>query len=161
MKFRLPETVSSAQDLMALELELREYAKWFAHNAIKQRVHAKHGTPPPALSPSGLDLIRQYSDRRLLTQQHLDELIKTLEGFRRTAPTLSITLAAPPTAEIKKTLVAWCRDNLTANVLITFQFNATLLGGMVVRCGSHVYDWSFRRQLLAERARFPEVLRHV
>lgn len=161
MKFKLPETVSSAQDLLALELELRDYAKWFAHNAIKERVHAKHGTPPPALSPAGLDLVRQYSEKRLLTQQHLNELVKTLEDFRRTAPTLTITLAAPPTGDIKKTLVAWCRDNLTPNVLITFQFNATILGGMVVHSGSRIFDWSFRRRLLTERSRFPEILRRV
>ena len=53
-----------------------------------------------------------------------------------------------------------CRP-VAPDVLVNFQFNATILGGMVVRYGSHVYDWSFRRQILAKRDTFPEVLRRV
>jgi hypothetical protein len=32
---------------------------------------------------------------------------------------------------------------------------------MVVVHGSRIYDWSFRRQILATREKFPEVLRNV
>jgi len=62
---------------------------------------------------------------------------------------------------IQKNLVNWCRENIAPNILITFQFNATLLGGMVIRHGSNIFDWSFRRQILAARNNFPEVLRRV
>lgn len=161
MKLRLPDSISSSQDLVAVLLELHDYAKWFSHNAVKERVHAKHASLPPTLSPAALDLVRQASTKALLNQKQLDDLVQSLEQYKNTATKVTITLAAPPTADIKKTLVAWCRAHIAPDVLISFQFNATLLGGMVIRSGSHIFDWSFRRQILQAKDTFPEVLRRV
>lgn len=161
MNLRLPDSISSLQDLTSLQLEMREYARWFAHDAMKKRVNVKHASESPTLSPAANDMLRSWSNKKSLTQQSLDELIKTLDTYKRSASTLTITLAAPPTSDIKKTLVAWCRENIAPDILVSFQFNSTLLGGMVVRYGSRVFDWSFRRQILAARNNFPEVLRRV
>lgn len=161
MKLRLPDTIASLQDLTALQLELHDYSKWFAHEAIKQRVGTERAATAPLLTPAASELIRTWTGSKDLTQQSLDTLTKTLNEYRSSAPTITLTLAAPPTSTIKADLVAWCRQNIAPNVLISFQFNATLLGGMVVRYGSRVFDWSFRRQILSQRAAFPEVLRRV
>jgi hypothetical protein len=161
MKLRLENSVSSPQDLNALIGEVRGYARWFAHNAIKERMKVKRTGPQPVLSPATTTLLGEWGRRVPLSQKGLDELLTTLEEFAATAPQLTITLAAPPTSGLKKTLVAWCRENIAPNVLINFQFNATLLGGMVVRYGSRIFDWSFRRQILETRQNFPEVLRRV
>lgn len=161
MTLQLPNSVSSQQDLSTLVLEIREYAKWFAHNAIKERVHAKNATPPPALTPGALELIRTASAKKLLSSQDLEQLIAALEDAKKTAPVITITLAAPATSDIKQQLVASCRANIADNALVTFKFNSGLCGGMVIHHGSHVFDWSFRRQILANRAKFTEVLRSV
>jgi F0F1-type ATP synthase delta subunit len=161
MKLKLPDSVASLQDLAALQLELHEYTKWLAHEAVKQRVKASSSTATPALTPSATELLRNWHGAKAITPQSLDSLLKTLEEYRSSAPALTITLAAPPTSSIKAALVAWCRQHIAPNVLISFQFNATLLGGMVIRYGSRVFDWSFRRQILAARQNFPEVLRRV
>jgi len=161
MKLNLPNSVASAQDLAALLLEVREYARWVTHESIKKRVDVAHSSVAPILSPSTTELLRIWEAKKPLDRQHLDELIEALEKYKDTARSITITLSAPPTSSLKATLVAWCRQNLAPNVLVTFQFNATLLGGMVVRYGSRVFDWSFKRQLLANRASFPEVLRRV
>jgi F0F1-type ATP synthase delta subunit len=161
MKFKLPDSVSTLQDVTSLQLEVREYARWFAHDAMKKRVNVKHASEAPTLSPATKDFLREASAQHSLTQHALDDLIKTLDTYKKTASTITITLAAPPTTDVKKTLVNWCRENIAPDVLVSFQFNATLLGGMVVRYGSRVFDWSFRRQILAARASFPEVLRRV
>lgn len=161
MKLNLPDSVYSSQDLTALILELKEYGRWLSHTNIAARVNAKHISESPVTSPAATVLLREWSVKNTLTPQRLDELLKALETFQKTASALTITLAAPPTSDIKQTLVAWCRKNITDNILVTFQFNATLLGGMVIRYGSHIFDWSFRRQILAARDKFPEVLRRV
>ena len=158
---KLEDTVSSPQDVKALVMEIHEYARWFAHNYIKKRVHARNIAPEPEISSAAKAVIRTWGAGKELNTKSLDELIATLEDYANTAPVLTVTLAAVPSTGLKRQLVGWCRDNLAPNVLINFQFNATLLGGMVVRSGSHVYDWSFRRTILAERERFPEVLRRV
>jgi hypothetical protein len=160
-KLQLPSSVSSLQDVTALVLEVREYARWYSHDAIKKQVSVKHTSEPPVISPGAKELIRNFSSSKTLTRQNLDDLIDTLETFKDTAPTLSITLAAPPPGDLKQTLVAWCRQNIASDVLVTFHFNSTILGGMVIRYGSRVFDWSFKRQILAARGNFPEVLRNV
>lgn len=161
MKLQLPNNISSPQDLMALELELRDYAKWFAHNAIKERTHARAGTPPPALSSAAMQLVRDWSGKKLLTQHNLEDLIDALGHYKSQALTLTITLAAPAPSSLKQTLVGWCREHIAPNILVNFQFNSTLLGGMVIRYGSRIFDLSFRRQIMDGRAKFPEVLRNV
>ncbi|HET7320749.1 MAG TPA: F0F1 ATP synthase subunit delta [Candidatus Saccharimonadales bacterium] len=159
MKFKLPDGVSSPQDLQSLILEVREYAKWQNHNATKKRLAVRKTTPAPELSPATMELLKELGVSP--TPSNLDDLITTLQKFARSAPQISITLAAPPSLGIKKMLVGWCRENISPNILVNFQFNAVLLGGMVVRYGSHIHDWSFRRQILENRTKFPGVLRNV
>lgn len=161
MKLRVPDSVSSPQDLAALLLEMREYARWFGHESIKRRAGASHISHPPLISPAAQELVDGLESKKSLDQKGLDTLIATLEDYKKASPSLTITLAAPPTNGLKTTLVAWCRANIAPNVLVTFRFNSALLGGMIVHFGSRVFDWSFRRQLLGARETFPEVLRRV
>lgn len=161
VKVQLPSTVSSLQDLSTLTLEIRQYAKWFAANAIKERVHAKNVTPPPSLTPGAQELIRSIGSKKLLSGTDLEQLITALEDAKKTAPTITVTLAAPATPDIKQKVVEACRKHIADNALVSFKFNSGLCGGMVITHGSHVFDWSFRRQILANRAKFTEVLRSV
>lgn len=161
MKLSLPNSIGSQQDVTALLREIKEYARWFAHEAIKKRINVRHTSLPPTTTPGAAQLIHEWGSKEPLTTHRLDELIHELESYGDTARIITITLPAPPTNDIKATLVGWCRTNIAPDTLVAFQFNATILGGMVVRFGSHVYDWSFRRQILAARQNFPEVLRRV
>lgn len=162
MKLKLPSMVSSPQDLSALILEIHEYSRWLQHESIKRRANVKRKPVPPALTPAAEELLRGLHDSHGSASQHaVDDLIDILEHYKKSAPTITLTLAAPPTSGVKMNLVDWCRQNISPDVLVNFQFNQTLLGGMVVRSGSRVFDWSFRRQLLEARSKFPEVLRNV
>ena len=157
----LPPAVSSSQDLTSLILEVRSYAKWYSQYATAAKVKAKYKEEQPELSPTASELIRSWGKQSPLSQKRLDDLITTLEKTAKHAPVMTITLAAPATAEVKRTLVGWCRTNIHQDILVTFQFNSTILGGMVLRFGSKIYDWSFRRTILNERHRFGELLSDV
>lgn len=161
MKLRLPDSVASPQDLNTISIEVRQYQKWLAHESIKKQVNAKHVSEQPVMSSSIKELFRNYDLSKIIDQHSIESLIETLEKYKDSAPSITLTLAATPTNTVKSTLVGWCRDNISPDILVAFQFNATLLGGIVVRHGSHIFDWSFRRQILAARDRFPEVLRNV
>lgn len=162
MSPQLPSSVTSLEDLKGVTAELRDYAKWFAAASIKQRVSSKSNVAnPPTLSAEGLTLLQELSGQQQLTSSALEKLINNLHDIAERSPQLTITLAAPASTHLKKELVAWCRAHVAPSVLVSFRFNATLLGGMIIQYGSHVYDWSFRRQILANRSRFPEVLRRV
>jgi ATP synthase delta (OSCP) subunit len=160
-RLSLPDTIASPQDLMQVMLEVKQYAKWYAHESIRQRVSKKKGAPAPSLSASARQVITDWNEITELSTRSFSTLITTLESYARHTETITITLAAPAPPSVKQPLVAWCRHNISPQIFVSFQFNSTLLGGMVVRHGSRVFDWSFKRQLLAASATFPEVLRRV
>ena len=161
MKLQLPSSVASQQDIQALLAEVHAYAKWFSHNDLKKRLRVKRVSEPPVLSPAASQLIHDWDVLKPLSVHSLDELLAALAAYRDSAPSLTLILAAPPTGGLKKELVEWCRQHIAPNALVNFEFNSTLLGGLVVQYGSHIFDWSFRRQILEASTRFPEVLRHV
>lgn len=161
MKLQLPNDIVSPQDLKTVTVEIRTYARWAVHARTKQRVTTKTAEGPPAISPAAIAIVRAWQGTEPLTQESLDGLLAALVAFELSAPRVTITLAAPPSQGLKQQLVNWCREHMNPGILVTFSFNTTLLGGIVIRYGSHVFDWSFRRQILAERRHFPEVLRRV
>lgn len=156
MKLKLPDSIASSQDLASLLIDIRNYSRWFAHESIKKQVSAKHASEPPIVSDAAIELLRTCDNK-----SDIEALIDTLEKYKKSAPSITITLAAPPTGGVKATLVSWCRKNIAPDILVTFRFNSILLGGMVIRCGSRILDLSFRRKILAARQNFPEVLRRV
>ena len=150
MKIVLPEDVISPQDLRALGSELQDYSRQLRHQAVKQKVAGGRAGGGQAgaseLSPGAATLLRSAGLAAAATPKQLEQLIAQLAAEEQRLPRIDITLAAPPSAGLKRTLTIWCRSHLQPNVLVSFHFNRTILGGMVVRSGSHIYDWSFRRQ---------------
>ena len=162
MKIQLPESIVSAQDATAVIGEIRAYAGWLGRASVKQRLSVKTADEPPALSQAALALIKQWGGPDVpLNQEGLGQLADALEEFVEAAPGITFTLAAVPPGSLKKSLVSWSRQNLSPDILVNFKFNANLLGGLVVNYGSHIFDWSFRRQILESKAKFPGVLRRV
>lgn len=162
MSLTLPNSVWSPEDLKELTSDLKHYAKWLASYSIKQRVSgSSQPAEPPTLSPLAVSMLHELHDRHALSQASVDKLIADLEAVAVVAPRIHFTFAAAPSNGLKKDFVNWCRDNISHDALVSFSFNATILGGLVVRYGSHIYDWSFRRQILTNRSKFPEVLRRV
>ena len=157
----LPSTISSTSELTALILEVRTYTKWFGQYLNAQRAGQTLKDPQPELTPTASTMIREWGNQSPLSIARLDELIEELERIKIEAPLMTITLAAPATSEVRQSLAAWARVEIDPNMLINFRFNATILGGLVVRVGSRVYDWSFRRSIMANRQHFGEVIARV
>lgn len=161
MKLQLPDSVLSSQDLKAAILEIQRYAQWYGQTVVKIRKSNHKGYPAPSISRPAIEIIEQWQGDQPINQSGLDGLIAALQDYAAAAPKIAITLAAPAPRSLKQDLAAWCRKNIDGRILVDFQFDSTMLGGMAVRYGSHIYDWSFRRQILEARPRFPEVLRNV
>lgn len=160
MKLSLPASVASYQDLNQSLLELQHYRQWQTQAQVKQQVETSSGQPPE-LSESAATIVNEWHKGKQPSVKTLDKLIDSIKDIKDSAPTISITLAAPIGPRLKAQLASWCRDNLDSNALIDFSFDSTILGGMVVRWNSHIYDWSFRSKILNNKKRFTEVLRHV
>lgn len=161
MKLTLPDSIASSQDLTALINDVHVYAKWASKELIKQKVAGKSAGSQPEISPEAATVIRSWGGGKALTQPVIDSLVKALEEHKKTAPSVTITLAAIPSGEVKSKLVGWCRKELDQAILVSFRLNRNILGGMVVAYGSHIHDWSFRRKLLDSPKQFHEVLAGV
>ncbi len=161
MKLVMPDSVASSQDLAIILRDVQSYSNWASRELIKQKVAGKSTSAQPILSEDATQIIRAWSAGKPMTQASIDELLEALEAYRKSAPTITITLAAIPSGDVKKKLVAWCRKELNQNILVSFRLNRNILGGLVVAYGSHIHDWSFRRKLLESNTRFSEVLVNV
>ena len=157
----LPENVVTPQDMSALLLDIRRYNQWYQSEVIKQRTNVNTPSPAPSVSETASELLRTYAPDGHMSSETLTALITWLEHIKKTAPTITITLADLPSAPLKRELASWCRNNLAPIMLIQFNCNRRILGGMVVRYGSRMFDWSFRTKLLANKAAIPEVMRRV
>lgn len=161
MKLKLPDTIASSQDLAGVTADVHAYAKWASRELIKQRVSGKSSGKQPDISSEASDLIRTWGGGKPLTQASIDGLIKALDSHKKAAPSITITLAAIPSGELKAKLVGWIRKELAPDMLVNFRLNRNILGGMVVAYGSHIFDWSFKRKLLDSPVTFREVLSRV
>lgn len=161
MKLVIPDNIASVQDLNSVLNDVQSYAKWASKELIKQKVSGKSSGSQPDISPEASAIIRSWSDGKSLTQASIEGLVKALEDYKKSAPTVTITLAAIPSGEVKTKLVAWCRKELSPGMLVSFRLNRNILGGMVVAYGSHIHDWSFRRKLMDAQRPFHEVLAGV
>lgn len=161
MNLNLPPNVMSKQDLQQVILEIRKYAQWYSQTAVQQHYSENNSNQQPSVSPEAIEIIKAWDNEQPINQASLDQLITTLNDMIEAVPQLTITLAALPPNSLKRELADWCRKNIDPNALVNFKFNASILGGMVVKYGSHIFDWSFKRQIMAKRSSFPEVLRNV
>lgn len=162
MALELPPEINSKQDVQTLAQEIRGYASWLEHSDIKKRLKIKKsGAPAPQLSPAASEVLRDWLMKSPLSSASLDKLSVALEALKDSASSLTIVLAAPVTGSLKKDLVGWCRKNISAGVLVSFEFNSTILGGMVLRYRSRIFDWSFRRRIMENHQKFAEVLSRV
>ncbi len=161
MKVKLNDQIISSDDLRQLIEELKNYIKWFNHEAIRKRVSKTSNITKPEFSDQLNDLLSSWHDKKEISSSTLDELIDELSNYLEKAPKMSITLAALPTTKIKIDLTQWCRKTLSPEMLIDFKYNRTILGGMVINYKSHIYDLSYRRKLLASRDKVIGALSNV
>ena len=146
--FVLPTSIASAEDL-------RE-----ASDELHQGAIAGKRVSPSTLSDGARDLLTTFGCA-IDDKTAVAELVHRLGETYKVAPRVSITLAAPVDPSIKKQLTAWFRENCSPLTLVSFGFNRAILGGILVRAGSRIYDWSYRSKLLDSQINFSEVMERV
>lgn len=160
-KFSLPDDVVTPQDLASVILDIKRYNKWYQSEIIKQRTSVASSEPAPEVSDVASALLSQHAKDGQLSAQSLADLQSSLEYYKKHTQIITITLADIPSRPLRVELAEWCRKNIASDILIQFSCNSRILGGMVVRYGSHMFDWSFRTKLLSNKSIIPEVLRRV
>ena len=160
-KLSLSSDIISSADLRQVIAELEEFKKEFARNALKARIGKPDKKVELELSNHAKCLITDWQAGESLDLGLLESLLTELSRYLKTATLVKVTLSAVPTMNVKRIIADWFRTNIATSLLIDFSYNSALLGGMAVSIGSHVYDWSFRRQIIGSKDKLIEVITHV
>lgn len=159
MSVRLPVDVYSPDQLSLQLQELRHLLAKRRDIAAQARVNGAT-QPYPALSFELQALLKANAVRED-DLAGLEVLIKELEALRQKAPVVHLTMAALPNRNLARQLTVWFRDQIHPDTLLTFVMRRDIGGGLMLRAGSNVYDFSFRGQLLRHKDRISEIANSV
>jgi cobalamin biosynthesis Mg chelatase CobN len=157
--FVLPPAVYSPQLLEAVRYEIEEYLDWYRQTRIQKKVGARNASPEPTHSAETVLVIEAWLAGKAPTLESLEELIDRLKELK--LPVVHITLAAMPNHAQRETLVSWFRNNSTPHLLLSFVSDRNLGGGILVRTPNHVFDYSWKQQLVNGRTKIAEILKRV
>jgi cobalamin biosynthesis Mg chelatase CobN len=157
--FVLPPAVYSPQLLEAVRYEIEEYLDWYRQTRIQKKVGARNASPEPTHSAETVLVIEAWLAGKAPTLESLEELIDQLKELK--LPVVHITLAAMPNHAQRETLVSWFRNNSTPHLLLSFVADRNLGGGILVRTPNHVFDYSWKQQLVNGRTKIAEILKRV
>lgn len=159
MNLALPTDIYTPDQLSMCIQELRGLVSARRDSAVKSRVASAPETAP-AVPPFTASLL-QANRLSGSTAKELEELIKALESLRLKAPVVHLTLAALPGPKLSVKLVEWFRREIHPSALLLFVMDHTIGGGVVIRVGSRVYDFSFYSQIIRHKNRIAEIFTHV
>ncbi|EDK72544.1 hypothetical protein TM7_0328 [candidate division TM7 genomosp. GTL1] len=157
MKVTLPGELWSDTQLGWAIVELREYAAKLRDRAARRQVASTVGEEMPPLSPLGVKIL-QANNVTLAKAEEIEALVRELETIRGQAPTTRLILADVPDDLVRSQIVGWFRQSVHPYVLVTFIARADIGGGMILQAGSKHYDFSYKKRLLENKAKLPEIL---
>lgn len=160
MTFKLPLWLYSPRQIDAISFEIDGYLEWLREEAVRAQAVTKASAPSP-ISAEVLHFLELFTDNNSADPGEAEKALVYLRELKQTAPLIHITLPTFATSTVKESIVAWFRNETAPHTLITFTVDSSLLGGIVVRTPNNIYDYSFAHRLIAERGRFPEIVRRV
>jgi hypothetical protein len=156
--FELPAAVYSPQLLESVIYDVQVYLDWVRQNQIRRKVGTKLKEEPNHSDETVL-VIEAWLAGQPPTLEAIEDLLEHLKALK--LPTVHVTLAALPNRTQRETLVKWFRTNTTPHLLVSFVADRNLGGGIVVRTPNHVYDYTWKQELVAARDKLAGILRRV
>ncbi len=156
----LPLDLYSPEQLSAIIIELRAHISAVRDAAV--RAKAVHDdTPAPVHTSALLTATLHEAGIKPTDQAATEKLLKQLEAIRDKAPAVHLMLASLPNRDFKRKLTDWFRSEIHPYSLLTFATRADIGGGIIVQAGSHIYNYSFREQILSHKNRISEIYNSV
>lgn len=156
----LPTDLYSPEQLGAVVIELRSYTGALRDANVRAKATKSAVSAPEHLSALLLGVFRG-AGVKVTDLEGSEKLLKELEAIRDKAPAVHLMMAALPNRELKRKFTDWFRTAIHPYTLLTFATRADIGGGVILQAGSHVYDYSFRQQILTNRHRISEIYARV
>ena len=157
-EFELPAAVYSPQLLESVIFDVQAYLDWVRQNQIRRKVGAKPKGEPNHSDETVL-VIEAWLGSKPPTLESIEQLLQHLRTLK--LPQVHITLAALPNRSQREALVKWFRTSTTPHLLVSFVADRNLGGGIVVRTPNHVYDFTWKQELVTARDKLAGILKRV
>lgn len=156
----LPLDLYSPEQLSAIIIELRSHISSIRDAAARAR--AVHDDTPAPLHTSALLMAAMREvDVKPTDEPAAEKLLKQLEAIRDRAPAVHLMMAGLPNRDLKRKLTEWFRTEIHPYTMLTFATRADIGGGVIIQAGSHIYNYSFREQILSHKHRISEIYNSV
>jgi hypothetical protein len=156
---QLPTDLYSPDQLGAVILELRSYLSLLRDTSVRAHLaQAEAGAPHASALLLG---VLRSTNIELTDQLKIEKALKELEVIRSKAPAAHLMMAALPNRDLKRKLIDWFRTEIHPYMLLTFATRTDIGGGVVIQAGSHIYNYSFRQQILSHKGRISEIFNSV
>ena len=157
MDHKLGPTILSRDDLELLCLEVAKIIETLHEQSL---IKGKTTTAPALVLSSGLlDVLARKPSDPAPAFPELQKVQLWLEEVKTSAPEIRLTLPALPAVPLKSDIVAWFRDNIHPLAIFKFEYNRAIAGGFVIRTGSVIHDFSFRKALLTNSGAMVKVMK--
>ena len=156
MSLHLPVDLYSPDQLSAVILELHDYIGALRDRAAREKVGASAPEEPLHVSALLLGALHG-ADVKKGDIRAAEVLLGALKLLRDKAPVVHVTLAGLPNRTMKRQLTVWFRTQIHKHALMTFAMRTDIGGGIVLRAGSHVYDFSLKQVLLSNKNKISEI----
>jgi len=155
----MPAAIETPEQLRAVEVELERYIGWLRESRVQQKVGAGAKLQEPKLSRESVDVIAAAGGGKEVPVTGLDKLLAALRRWQ--PPVLHLILADIASPAVQTKLAEWVRANGHPQALIQLSADRTIGGGVVIRTPNHLYDYSFRTRILANRDKLQKVIAGV
>lgn len=145
LDFVLPSCIATRRDVMGLLRELERIDAALTESEARQKVGASVNDGP-AFSDKLVDFLNE-NHVTLSDTQARHQLIQRLQRFKDTMPLVHMTFATEADPQSIEQLVAWMRQAVHPQAVLTIGLQPELIGGVHIRTTNHIHDLSVRARL--------------
>lgn len=147
-QLKLPDVIIGPADLARVIRRLDDFNEQEHQNEL--RTKGKSKADPARLGKLYVDLATDNGfDLRVTAQR--DELLAALEETLKSAPTVTMSFAVDPSADMMAKLVSWFRTSIHPETLVRIGLQPNMAAGCTLKTASKMYDFTMRSRLAAQR----------
>lgn len=150
--FHLPTSIVSPTDVARLVQELDLIDSFFRQNEIRA---PGQQAALPRMSKL-LDQCAAENQLNMLQEDHRQVIISTMQVLHKSAPVVHMSFSIDPPGTYVQKIVAWMRQNIHPQVLVTVGLQPTIGAGCIVRTTNKIFDFSLREYFVEKRGFFIE-----
>jgi len=156
---QLPTLVVGPADVVRLRREVEALDIYLRQAAVRaEKTHAEVKLPKTSRM---LDEVIRLNKLDLTSGDYRQATLNWLNWLLDGAPVVHVSFAADPSSAFTDRVVAWFRQNIHPQVLVTVGLQPTIAAGCVVRTPNKYFDLSLRSSFDTSRPILIEKLRSL